>query len=283
MKRVDNEAAYAFLKTIGVSPPLFQSIPEREDCVTNPRVLMGWNRLGWAMRQNWLGANVGVVVNDHDGSGKRRIENMTYPRWLVMDLDGAPIDPVMCWDAMQPHLVVETSPGRFHCYYELSRSQFIGLRKPWQYAGVCRQLAQRFGGDPQFGKLNQAMRIPGFWHQKREPFQVRIWHESGHEPYSSQHVFKYLDRPQQPAPIPQSFPSSNPSSSGKSFKWKGALNGSRNEYLTRACWVLRNQGLSMEEARSELMRADDANSPPIKTEPGGVRTINDMIRRAYSR
>lgn len=272
MLRVDMTAALDWLAEMDIDQPLFQTMPERNP-IARPQVIL--SDLNRAAGSNEAGSAVGVVVNGHDGSGRRRGENITEIRWVILDLDGAPIDPVMEWSMFRPHMVVQTSPGKFHCYYRV-----IDLpNEAWMYKAICQSLAKIFDGDPQFCQMNQSCRIPGFWHQKREPYQVRVWHQNGHRPYPGQAFIKYF-KPRKPEPI--QYPPSNLNDRTQR-NYHGAVNGGRNDYLSRVCWSLRQRGFPMEEARSELMRADDANSPPIKTEPGGERTINDMIRRAYCR
>ncbi len=272
MLNVDMGTARAWLSAMCIETPLFQTMPERNP-IARPEVIL--NDLTRAAGANEAGSAVGVVVNGHDGSGHRRRENITEIRWVILDLDGAPVEPAMEWRMFRPHMVVNTSPDKYHLYYRVTGFPLEG----WLYKAICQSLAKRFDGDPQFCQMNQAPRIPGFWHQKHEPFQVKIWHQNGHRPYPGKAFIKYF-KPRKPQPIQYQY---TPPENRHPRNYHGAVNGSRNDYLNKVCWALRQTGWAMEEARSELMKADDANSPPIKTEPGGVRTINDMIRRAYSR
>jgi putative DNA primase/helicase len=60
------------------------------------------------------GAGVFVTVNETDGMG-RKAENITRVRAVFVDLDGAPLQPVLAC-MLEPHLIVESSPERWHAY-----------------------------------------------------------------------------------------------------------------------------------------------------------------------
>lgn len=117
-------------------------------------------------KANQSGFGVFFMVNQGDGKG-RRSENVKGVRALFLDLDGSPLEPVLeC--SLEPHFVVESSPGRFHVYYmaeEVPLAEFTKLQ---------RALARKFGGDESVCDLPRVMRVPGFLHQKREPFLCRV-------------------------------------------------------------------------------------------------------------
>jgi hypothetical protein len=115
---------------------------------------------------NSKGAGVFVVVNDTDGKG-RKAENIIRVRAVFADLDGAPLDPVL-QHYLPPHVVVETSPDHFHCYWRVT-----GL--PLElFSGVQKAIAARFNSDPVVCDLPRVMRVPGFWHRKGTPFMSRL-------------------------------------------------------------------------------------------------------------
>ena len=62
---------------------------------------------------NDAGAGIFVMVNVGDGRG-RKTENVTGVRAVFADFDGTPLPEV--WP-LEPHIVVESSPGRFHAYW----------------------------------------------------------------------------------------------------------------------------------------------------------------------
>lgn len=115
---------------------------------------------------NSRGAGVFFTVNQTDQRG-RRAENITGVRALFLDLDGAPLEPVIeaaGAAGVKPHLVVETSPGKYHVYW------LVQGVKTEHFSTAQRALAMKFGGDSKVCDLPRVMRIPGFLHQKGQPF-----------------------------------------------------------------------------------------------------------------
>lgn len=125
------------------------------------------------IRLSEAGAGVFFMVNEGDGivrKGRktcRTKDNVIAVRALFVDLDGAPLPPLgEC--AAPPKIIVESSPGRYHGYWP-------GLPCPldaFEPAQVA--LARRFGGDESVSDLPRVMRLPGFAHQKGEPFMTKI-------------------------------------------------------------------------------------------------------------
>jgi hypothetical protein len=116
---------------------------------------------------NRQGAAVWVTINRTGGKG-RLAKNVTKVRAAFVDLDDAPIQPVQDW-TLKPHIVVETSPGKYHVYYRTDGTVPIEA-----FTSIQLRLATLFNGDPQVCDLPRVMRLPGAWHLKGEPFRTRI-------------------------------------------------------------------------------------------------------------
>jgi hypothetical protein len=112
------------------------------------------------------GAGVFMMINAGDGLGRSN-KNVTRIRAHALDLDGAPIEPVLA-AGLPPHILVESSPGKWHAYW-LNEDCPLDKFKERQHA-----LADRFGGDRSVCDLARVLRLPGFWHLKGEPFQTRL-------------------------------------------------------------------------------------------------------------
>jgi len=112
-----------------------------------------------------LGAGVFVTVNETDLKG-RKVENITRVRAFFLDLDGAPLDPVREWE--EPHILCETSPGRYHTFWLVNDCPLDAFRQ------VQKDLIETFGGDDCIHDLPRVMRLPGFWHLKGDPYMVRM-------------------------------------------------------------------------------------------------------------
>ena len=119
-----------------------------------------------AMLQQMNDASAGVfmVIN----KGGNRDADITSVNALFADTDGAPLEPIV--RALPPHCVVNTSPGKFHVYWRVEDFP------PDQFKSVQTHIAKKFECDPSVNNLARVMRLPGFRHQKAEPFNVRIVH-----------------------------------------------------------------------------------------------------------
>lgn len=115
---------------------------------------------------NRRGAGVFVLVNQGDGLG-RKAENVVAARALFVDLDGAPLEPVMA-APIAPHIVVETSPGKWHAYWLVDG---IPLES---FSHLQVQLAKKFNADASVKDLPRVMRLPGFLHNKGAPCRTRL-------------------------------------------------------------------------------------------------------------
>lgn len=120
------------------------------------------------------GAGVFVMVNAGDGIAHpnrktcRCTENVVRVRALFVDLDGAPLEPVVA--AHCPDIVVESSPGRWHAYWLTNDCPLEDFKK------YMTSISARFNGDPVVNDLPRVMRLPGFWHQKAVPYMTHIIH-----------------------------------------------------------------------------------------------------------
>lgn len=133
---------------------------------------------------NQRGAGVFVMVNVGDGKA-RKAENVQAVRAVFADLDGAPLAPVRAADLV-PHIVVESSPGRWHAYW-LADGVPLEQFKPLQQA-----IAARFASDPKVCDLPRVMRLPGFLHNKGEPYLSRIIEQHDKPPYPYAAIVAWL-------------------------------------------------------------------------------------------
>jgi hypothetical protein len=129
------------------------------------RILHGTLARHWKVlvHLNALGAGIYVTVNQTNLRG-RKASDIVRVRCLFLDLDGAPLPR----SGPAPHFVVETSPGHWHVYW---RVEDVGLDK---FTDKQRALIALHGGDPAVCDLPRVMRLPGFFHCKRDPQLVRI-------------------------------------------------------------------------------------------------------------
>ena len=70
--------------------------------------------------------------------------------------------------ALAPSISVQSKSG-LHCYWLLQPGEPVSL-----FAAAQRQLAAYYGADPLVSDPSRVMRVPGFLHQKAEPFRVEL-------------------------------------------------------------------------------------------------------------
>lgn len=125
---------------------------------------------------NRRGAGVFVMVNQGDLKG-RTATNVNKVRALFVDLDGAPLAPVMnC--TMPPHIIADSSYGKHHAYWLVSDCQLSDFKKLQQL------LAKKFSGDFSVNDLPRVMRLPGFLHCKGTPTLTTLRSIDSREPYT---------------------------------------------------------------------------------------------------
>lgn len=119
---------------------------------------------------NEQGAGIFFMVNQGDQKGRKK-ENVVRVRAVFVDLDGAPLGPVMA-SSMKPHITVESSPGRYHAYWLVKDCPLD------HFTQLQAALAIKFNSDPAVKDLPRVMRLPGFFHQKNGAFMTRILSEN---------------------------------------------------------------------------------------------------------
>ena len=216
---------------------------------------------------NWYGAGVFLTVNETDGKGRKR-ENIVTVRAVFVDLDGAPLEPVL---AYHPHLVVESSPRRFHAYW------FVKDFPLEAFSDVQRNLAEMFNGDPVVHDPCRVMRVPGFWHQKRDPFASRIILESHVDSLSYQDIVKIF--PPKPRNLWSARQKTYVADTGYTGPY-GAPAGNRNNGLMRFIGSAIRRGMEWATIESEARRWAAECTPPLPERE--VKTVLRSARRYIS-
>ena len=164
--------------------------------------------LGFLETKNRQGFGVFVTVNKTDGRG-RKAENIETLRAIWCEWDD-PDAPMPDWPIL-PHLVVRTSPGKYHIYWftePLSVAAFNG-------AMAC---IVKMGSDPDAKDRSRVLRLPGFYHQKKcaakgqtgAPHMVCIVARNDMPRYSEADISEAF-----PAPAPRTKPNGHDHSSGQ--------------------------------------------------------------------
>jgi hypothetical protein len=240
-------------------------------------------------RVNDQGAGIFVTVNATNGQG-RALANILRVRALFADFDKA--DAVAAAERdrrrLEPHLVIESSPGKRHLYWfvdTLALNQF----KPWQ-----QHLAAECGSDPSVNDLPRVMRLPGFAHRKGAPFQVRILADSPHRLYTETDFVAAFGAPGVaavskpplkvpavaiPAPVlATSAPAPSPEQAAIPDVRPGKISaGGRHDFLVKLCAHWHRQGMAREAIVTAALAADAQACDPPKGDGAEILAIVDWL------
>ncbi|MBX3618631.1 MAG: PriCT-2 domain-containing protein [Rhizobacter sp.] len=145
----------------------FQVVPEAPTFSSRAQVLNGSiseleDTLSVA---NKAGALVGMCINRTNGKGRKEVAEI---KAVWVDIDGG-FDPKNFRHLKsKPALIVETSPGRGHVFFDVS-----GCSVEF-YPYVQRALAEKFGGDLNVTDPGRAVRLGGTLHHKDGPHPTRL-------------------------------------------------------------------------------------------------------------
>lgn len=146
-------------------------------------------------RLNAKGMGIYYSLNRSDGQGVKSA-NIKAVRVLPLDLDMTA--PPEAWD-IEPHMVMRSSPGRHQALFMVKPTTNFELA-----SNVVKRLAVEFGGDPTVCDRARVFRLPGFVHQKADPFTSRIISIDHFAPrYAIEHLHELLP------PLPRKFDNSN--------------------------------------------------------------------------
>ena len=242
------------------------------------------------VRANEDGAGVFVMIAAGDLQGRKRA-NVRRMRLVFVDLDGAPLPSPL---EHQAHAIVWTSPGRAHLYWRVADVPIDLFR------AVQKGLATTFGGDPSVCDPPRVMRLPGFLHQKRDPYRVLPWWLDNDAPpltlaelrarwpHVDAEVHKALDaaKPRRRTATtsrPTSTPETFPERFQGVFAYKVAkiVGTGRHELLVWGARALLDNGLTEHQARDELLKARDA-LPARDGQPVPDAEVVDAVAWAFA-
>lgn len=152
------------------------------------------NTQQWLQERQAAGWGSFVSVQAMRGA-KCRNGDVAYIRAVYAEMDiGDPLEP---WP-LEPSLIVESSPGRFHVYWLVSAEDPINGD---EFNGIEMCLVETYGSDPDCKDLARRLRLPGTWNVKpgRPPHLVKLIHESGAR-YSKGELLKAFPAPRRRKP-----------------------------------------------------------------------------------
>ena len=165
---INFEAAKLFLKFLDDTTDVFcfRTYPDNgDDKKLNKNWTTTFEKAKYDLAAfNERGASICVVINEggHTDSDIHRV------RYVFADTDGANPKPLI--KALKPHMIIESSPNRFHIYWKVADCDAA------KFKAVQGAIAKKYGTDPSIKNPSRIMRIPGFFHQKSVPTEVTILH-----------------------------------------------------------------------------------------------------------
>jgi len=176
------EDAQHFLKLLSVSATknifCFRSIdPKKKEIPCNYTGTLEQNYSDLEQKNILKRVGIFVVINE----GGHKDANIVRVRAVFCDWDDLKTAVKLCEIACQflePHIIVESSPGKRHAYWlvdDLTVEKF----RIWQ-----EHLIEIFESDKSIKNESRVMRVPGFFHTKNEPFMTRIIKESSRGAYN---------------------------------------------------------------------------------------------------
>jgi len=200
---------------------------------------------------NQKGAGVFFTVNETNLKG-RTTEHIKSVRSLFIDLDGYPLPKKF---ELQPHLIVETSPKKYHCYWLCNDVPLVS------FSLFQQALSFKYNADSKVKDLPRVMRVAGFFHNKRKPFPIKIINMVDELPYTREQIRDTLKlkRPENKInsyEIPQ-----------YKGKYSGTLRygmkeGDRHATLVKMLIAIRKRGESYEYAKLEAETFGKLCTPP---------------------
>jgi putative DNA primase/helicase len=176
----DIEQARHFLKILdeGAEQFTFQTFPDAgKERGYLTRVLHGTpvEHFDTLAELNRKGAGIFASVNETDLRGRKK-KNIVRIRSIWQEDDAKGSKPLPC----PPHMVVSSSPGKYHRYVLTDTTQLE------EFDDVMQTMVEEYGSDPNAADISRVLRLPGFYHMKNpaSPHMVRIIEESGELPYS---------------------------------------------------------------------------------------------------
>ena len=229
----------------------------------NEAMLRKISRIELLTDLNAAGHGIYLMLNEGNGRG-RSAKNVIRVRAVFVDLDGAPLEPVLECE-LKPHIVIETSPGRYHVIWLVDGMPLE------QFCAVQTVLAEKFNGDKSNKDLSRVVRIPGLWHRKREvPSLVRMIEHNEHRPFKAVEFLKALE-------IDPERVKTSKSVSQAPLTRNVIPIGHRNNSLASLAGAMRRKGMSEQAINAALQSANERCEPPL--EPQEVADIAKSISK----
>jgi len=153
---------------------------------------------------NKLKRAIYFTPNECDGQADSETPNVNKRRNVISlnacfaDTDRCPVQDFVKWIKkydIHPHIVVESSPDKFHFYFLLEPTP-VQEEAKWKAVQMCMgamgNASVDCGMDRTMHDMPQLLRVPGYAHQKRGPFLINVRKNYNHSPYTVDELFNAL-------------------------------------------------------------------------------------------
>ncbi len=270
MKR-DLDQALKFLNVMaGDNPVTYQTFGDKNKSFARIIQENGVDRTKVLHKLSQLNEKeVGIfwMVNQGDGEGRSN-ENVVGVRFVFIDLDengGEKLKKVQ--ENLSPHAVVESSRGKFHVYWKVENLP-LG-----QFTSIQEGLSKKFGGDD-IKDLARVLRVPGFLHQKGEPFLTRIVDlKTNLAPYSLDDIGKLISLKESKSSEEKS---KSPKKDWETIFREGVGHGDRDQTVARLAGHYLQKGIGRDEILTLLTDFNSRSDPPLGT-LAGDKTVEEVL------
>src|SRR5215831_8230963 len=185
----DREAASQFLLLLdpGAQNFTFQTFHDRpKEVAADPSLARVTSDRVEVLQLYGRGAGVYVCINQTDLAGRKR-SNIKRIRSVWQEDDASHGGPF----PIEPSLVVESSPGKFHRYWLVADDWPADEKGRADFAGVMERMVESYGSDNNAKDTSRVLRLPGFLHRKdpTRAHMVRIV-ESGGRRYTREEIIR---------------------------------------------------------------------------------------------
>lgn len=204
-------------------------------------------------------ACVSMTINETNGKG-RKTTDVVKVRSVWADFDNAPLPSR--WEH-KPSMIIETSPERFHAYWFTVIDDDNYAVPLEAFKPIQEGISKKFDSDPGVKDLPKAMRMPGFYHQKKEPFMVRVVDYTGDRYDFGLLVamFPPIQRETWSSEKYKTLPDNY--SSGEYKGDYGAPEGGRNHHIMKRIGGMIKRGLPWSQIEQEVYKEAENCSPPL--------------------
>ena len=224
----------------------------------------------------------GIFFSPNRFSKQRKKELCEGVNAWYMEIDG--ISKQEQWEKikkspLRPSAIVD-SRNSLHCYWFAKDGTIENFDR------IIRGIIQYFNSDTACKDITRVFRIPGFYHNKQEPYLVTIKSKNYDAKYTENEMMEAFPyhgiRPVNKSNNAQG----NSNGVSKVEKWatlnEGMGKGQRNSAATKVCGkLIQSYGLNRKKVWEELKAWDLKNTPPLQSEGGELKGVfNSIFNRA---